>query len=1750
MTTLTMVKVSKLRDDLTSSLQGHIRRVYPIIQGPRNWGNIVENRAKYFTNKDKFPLVQDPLIEAIPQYQLGEKSRPEDMKDWKNSDGLDLEPKDSERMELLGEILATNINGKKYLNYDLYPHQKESIVAHLEGRDVVIATGTGSGKTEAFLFPALNHLIGEGLRNGGDKESPRAVKVMVLYPMNALVADQMTRMRELFGNSKVATRIKNSGYGRFPQFGMYTSRTPFHGWYVNDSDEPRSRTEKKMGDYVQPFLDSEEDSHLWEMLRNKGKIPSIGGKVKFANDDIDDILTLSFSDLPKYVQRQLKNNPVLRPGVKPSELESKRFVIDDNEEIFTRFKMGDRKVDGTPDNLKYVGDCLDRELVSRYQMHLGGVRQYIKQKYGQPVVDDVMDNLGVGIPDVMVTNFSMLEYMLMRPLEHIFWHKTSEWLENDPEARLLLVIDEAHMYEGAKGTEFSLLLNRLISVLFPNATDIEEARGRIQFIITSASLGNKKSEKLKYSAGLLTLPKDRADRMCLPDSLLKKFPPKNGEEEKITNETRDLFFEASNMINSNNQNRIDIEDRLFTDLIGESKANQIMKESKELAVRKQYSPEEFRSDKIARIIDEWPVTHRLRRLLLSRKSLTPNQSSQLKDSYERNNLSPPDEDDDRIPRRYSVIRNFLFEEPDSERTSIALDLIFDIISAAKKYGSRLPELPLRMHLFTRGDTKSRICPKCGEIFSDGVQRCSCGSLVYELMMDRNCGGTYIRLWWSSHNIRNMLYSFNDATLTPNIDDFDTPARAWQERNRNPSFSNMGNADSYLGILAQVIDKDGEMDDIPTHARNKLLNTIDGTVIDFNKDCEEFKQENYVVIRISCIGSSARSRDEKSNGYINPKTCLYCTRRYSSNGTKQFSDTQTRGNEYFNQLVSTCTSKLDPDPNSPHPHQGKKMLIFSDSRQQAANLAVDLKTDQANDQGRAMFIYLHNLEWFRSIPEKNRTLAHIYPYLCLISASVRINPLSDTSTVPSRSRMLSQTNLLIIYLQMKYESYFDNLKYLNGGWPNFDLDDIFRKIAKDKLTYAIKVDHKIWIEKLEKSDDSDQWKKLVRELKKDINENFQNFKDEDPLWEDLISSTMNPDITKLSDWGGRWQEILAMKPYTEPCKYLTYKKKSKWLRKVKSPENRKELLIPLARRNYLFEKRSIKHIDLIQEISNVLLQLLEEDKISPIEFSEFCNTWNINNLKHDNFEGAPKEMGNYLIRWLCDKNFGIMPLGLGSLKIIDDFAPEDDLAQTMRWDIIKHAFPLLFIDQTDIKSDTGSTKRSISGQINTRGVRATNFPSNNSKWPSFDSFAEGHIDKDDFDANLAERLRRVICGKIRQGNSHVTNIRHPLYEESEEICDIFEDWLIETNMSNNQKSIIHAFENNSGTTKVALASDSVVFEPLSLNNEKPEEFSFCSICLSRRPNSHIESGIQCIEHERLSSNHINLRDEQDDFEKQRAASYLNERLQPWYDSVNKLKGSESTLAVYRAEEHTAQISEVANKEDGYTKTELHELMFMDIPIQSYVSSLGIKYEQPPIDILSCTTTMEVGIDLGNLDAVALRTVPPQPSNYQQRVGRAGRGSSEVSVALTWVDNTAFAQEFFKNPEKLVTNPKNPPYLYLNNRKIRQRHMNAILFQRFFKRKVYDPINLKHDGMVSGASQLLESLGSLQSFLTGPGYYNVDKFIEYLILIKDPISQQNKNEREIILSVSRSKDDELVNWVNILLEKIKKWKSIYLTGGNNS
>ena len=100
-----------------------------------------------------------------------------------------------------------------------------------------------------------------------------------------------------------------------------------------------------------------------------------------------------------------------------------------------------------------------------------------------------------GPPDIMVTNYSMLEYMMLRPLEHRFWYETKLWLDESPENKLLFVIDEAHLYEGAVGTEVSMLIQRLRNV-------IDVPMDKFQFILTSASLGGDEPEVVELSMNL------------------------------------------------------------------------------------------------------------------------------------------------------------------------------------------------------------------------------------------------------------------------------------------------------------------------------------------------------------------------------------------------------------------------------------------------------------------------------------------------------------------------------------------------------------------------------------------------------------------------------------------------------------------------------------------------------------------------------------------------------------------------------------------------------------------------------------------------------------------------------------------------------------------------------------------------------------------------------------------------------------------------------------------------------------------------------------------------------------------------------------------------------------------------------------------------------------------------------------------------------------------------------------------------
>jgi len=100
----------------------------------------------------------------------------------------------------------------------------------------------------------------------------------------------------------------------------------------------------------------------------------------------------------------------------------------------------------------------------------------------------------------------------------------------------------------------------------------------------------------------------------------------------------------------------------------------------------------------------------------------------------------------------------------------------------------------------------------------------------------------------------------------------------------------------------------------------------------------------------------------------------------------------------------------------------------------------------------------------------------------------------------------------------------------------------------------------------------------------------------------------------------------------------------------------------------------------------------------------------------------------------------------------------------------------------------------------------------------------------------------------------------------------------------------------------------------------------------------------------------------------------------------------------------------------------------------------------INILACSTTMEMGVDLGNLEMVLMTSVPPHPSNYKQRAGRSGRNDNPRSACITLCPSDSVGLRTLLNPmENLINRPMQTPFVDLSSPQVIQRHANAYLFR---------------------------------------------------------------------------------------------------------
>jgi ATP-dependent helicase YprA (DUF1998 family) len=480
----------------------------------------------------------------------------------------------------------------------LYQHQAEAVRAVVvRNENIVVATGTGSGKTECFLMPMIDQL----LKEEANLQTP-GVRVLLLYPMNALVNDQVKRLRQL---------LCHQGSNHSIRFGFYTSRT------------------------------EREDREAKLALKEELSV--------YSNDELIALLPAS----EKLRLQTLRREDLL-------------------VEAFTAI-------------------C-EVQAISREEI----------QK--RP-------------PHILVTNYSMLEHMLIRPVERRKIFEASRNTFN------MLVIDEAHSYDGSTGTEVSMLVKRLTS-----AVGVETS-GKIRCIATSASLGDESAdpkvlefaEQLfgeKFAQVIRGKRVATATRLGVPYSL-----PDSINEEEIYEYFQVLDLGQLTLLTPLEEWEKQLSYLVPAHILEKAKAQSASVNAKEQVQRFLWFA-----------LKQHPTIQNLIRIL----SQSPQPWEQIARSTELWKL-PTNLEGEIIPR--------------DEELQAALAHLVQLGTLARENPNDLPLLPIRLHLLFRSIEGIYACvnPNCcdgknrqyGRLYLSEKETCDdCGSPVLALSSCRKCGQAY------------------------------------------------------------------------------------------------------------------------------------------------------------------------------------------------------------------------------------------------------------------------------------------------------------------------------------------------------------------------------------------------------------------------------------------------------------------------------------------------------------------------------------------------------------------------------------------------------------------------------------------------------------------------------------------------------------------------------------------------------------------------------------------------------------------------------------------------------------------------------------------------------------------------------------------------------------------------------------------------------------------------------------------------
>ena len=120
---------------------------------------------------------------------------------------------------------------------------------------------------------------------------------------------------------------------------------------------------------------------------------------------------------------------------------------------------------------------------------------------------------------------------------------------------------------------------------------------------------------------------------------------------------------------------------------------------------------------------------------------------------------------------------------------------------------------------------------------------------------------------------------------------------------------------------------------------------------------------------------------------------------------------------------------------------------------------------------------------------------------------------------------------------------------------------------------------------------------------------------------------------------------------------------------------------------------------------------------------------------------------------------------------------------------------------------------------------------------------------------------------------------------------------------------------------------------------------------------------------------------------------------------------------------------------------------------YAGELQEQFLRGQVNVLSCSTTFELGVDVGEVQAVLLRNVPPSPANYVQRAGRAGRRTGSPALVLMYAQRRNHDLHYFDNPHAMVDGIVSAPVATIRNPAIIRRHVHAVAFAAY-ERMVVD------------------------------------------------------------------------------------------------